>query len=66
MGIENPNDEIKKTNLVIIHKDGTKSPDITDVWVRQDGRWINIIPPDRTYKASIRIIEKTQTKNETN
>lgn len=47
MSIDKPNDDKSKTNLVVKFQDGCIAKDVTDVWIRQDGRWINLYPPDR-------------------
>ena len=50
MPIEKPNDDLSKQDLNVLFEDGCVARNVTDVWIRQDGRWINLIPPDRIYK----------------
>jgi hypothetical protein len=57
-----PND-ITDRPLIIVFDDNptlVKAPDITDVWARQDKRWINLTPRTRTYDINLRIIEKSK------
>ena len=49
MSIKEPNDDVSKTDIKVIFKDGRVAKEITDVWVRQGNVWVNLIPPDRTY-----------------
>jgi hypothetical protein len=49
----------KDRMLKRVDSDGHTSPDITDVWIRQDGRWINATPPDRTHSKDFRITEQS-------
>ncbi len=52
MSIDKPNDDVSKTNIEVVFQDGRIAKEITDVWVRKGNVWINIIPPNRTYKVS--------------
>lgn len=52
MSIDKPNDNISKTDIQVVFQDGSIARNITDVWIRQDGEWKNIVPPTRTYKVS--------------
>lgn len=50
----------KKMSVEFLNDDGSRNSvgrDVTDVWVRQDSRWINLVPSTRTYKVNLRIFE---------
>jgi hypothetical protein len=57
-----PNDQLDKPLIIVFDDNPTlvKAPDISDVWVRQDRRWLNLTPPGRTHDVNLRIIEKSK------
>ncbi len=57
-----PNDELNKPLIIVFDDNPTlvKAPDISDVWVRQDKRWLNLTPHNRTHDINLRIIEKSK------
>lgn len=57
-----PNDELDKPLIIVFDDNPTlvKAPDISDVWVRQDKRWLNLTPHNRMHDINLRIIEKSK------
>lgn len=57
-----PNDDLNRPLVIIFDDNPTlvKAPDVTDVWIRQDKRWLNLTPHNRTHDVNLRITEKSK------